>query len=284
MRYLPIAAFLGLSLLWGSEWLLTAFLPAQPPHLRALAIQYGIGAILLLPCAVHRRLWRKPTRMVANAVISGIGILCLPQILIFTSKEALSPAIPLVAMATVPVLLAISGRLVINTAVCGLAGVLFLADRDLAVSVHRLPWLLLPLTAAGVLAWALTDAEKQIREISIVEMLFAQSAVSALLLLIVSALLERETVIWSATGVVAVAINAVLVTVCGYLLFYWLLRKFGAGHLSTLQWMQPLFATAESAILLRIRPDWTAILGAVLIVAAVARTFSNRDGVRGSII
>jgi drug/metabolite transporter (DMT)-like permease len=280
MRYLPVAAFLGLSLLWGSEWMLTTFLSAQP-HLRILAIQYGIGAALLLPYAIRRRLWRKSTHLVANAIISGIGILCLPQILIFAGKEALSPAIPLVAMAMVPLFLAISGRLLINTAVCGLAGVLFLADRDLTLSIHQLPWLLLPLTGAGVLAWALTHAEKKIREISIAETLFAQFTVSALLLLTVSELLERETVIWSATAAIAVAVNAILVTVCGYLLFYWLLRKLGAAHVSTLQWTQPLFATVEFTLLMRIRPDWTTILGAIVVMIAIMRTFSKWDSARG---
>ncbi len=45
MRYLPLAAFLGLSLLWGSGWLLRASTPAQPP-LRSLAIQYAIAAVI----------------------------------------------------------------------------------------------------------------------------------------------------------------------------------------------------------------------------------------------
>jgi drug/metabolite transporter (DMT)-like permease len=50
-----------------------------------------------------------------------------------------------------------------------------------------------------------------------------------------------------------------------------------------LQWTQPLIATAESVVLLHIRPDWTAALGAILIVAAILRIFLNWDE-RGVII
>jgi drug/metabolite transporter (DMT)-like permease len=78
-------------------------------------------------------------------------------------------------------------------------------------------------------------------------------------------------------------IGAAVMTVCGYLLFYWLLGKSGAATVSMLQWTQPLIATAESIVLLHIRPDWTAVLGAILIVFATVWAFSNRDD-RGVII
>ena len=232
--------------------MLTASLPVQP-RLCTLAIQYGISAAILLPWAIHRRLWRIPLRSVANAVMVGTGILCLPQILIFASNGKLSPVISLVALATVPVFLAVSGRLNIPTAVCGLAGILFLEDYGLGVSTRQLPWLLFPLAAACVLAWALSGAEKHLQGLSIVEALFGQCVLSAVLLFIASQLLERQAVTWSSTAAIGFAVNALLITVCGYLLFYWALGKLGAGRVSMLQWMQPLIAAAESALVMAIR-------------------------------
>jgi drug/metabolite transporter (DMT)-like permease len=271
-----MAAFLGLSLLWGSEWILTSSLPAQP-RLRALALQYGISAALLLPWVIRRRLWRRSLRCIAHVVIIGTGILCLPQILIFASNGKLSPVLPLVALATVPVLLAIGGRLTISPSVCGLAGVLFLCDQGLDITMRQSLWLLLPLAAACLLACALASAEVHMQEISVVEALFAQCVVAALLLWIASQLLEHEALTWSATAAIGFVVNAGLTTVCGYLLFYWLLSKFGAGRVSMLQWMQPLIATAESVVLMHINPDWTVIVGAILIVIAILWAFSNRD-------
>lgn len=282
MRYWTIAGFLGLSLLWGSEWILTASVPAEP-HLRALAIRYGLSAVLLLPWAIRRRMWRRPLRTVGNAFIVGTGILCLPQILIAVSAEHLSPAIALAAVGAVPVLLAISGRLTITTAVCGLGGVLFLAANGLSIAMRQVPWLLFPLAAAAVLAWALAAAEKLLPEISMVEAMFGQFAISALLLSMASPLLEHETVTWSATAGLGFVVGSAFMTVCGYLLFYWLLGKFGAGRVSMLQWAQPLVATAESVVLLHIRPDWSAVAGGILVVLAIAWAFSDWDD-RGVIL
>jgi drug/metabolite transporter (DMT)-like permease len=280
MRYLPIAAFLGLSLLWGSEWMLTASLPPEP-HLRSLALQYGISAGLLLPWAIHRRLWRRPLRSLVHVVIVGIGMLCLPQILIFMSNGKLAPAVSVAALAMLPVLLAVSGRLSITTAVCGLAGVLFLADQGLHISIHQSLWLLLPMTAVCFLAWALAGAEKHMQEMSIAEALFGQCTASALLLFIASHLLEHEALTWSATTAMGLVIDAAFIVVCGYLLFYWLLSKFGAGRVSTLQWTQPFVATVESTVLMAIRPGWALISGAILIVVATVWAFSNRDDAGG---
>jgi drug/metabolite transporter (DMT)-like permease len=282
MRHRTIAAFVGLSLVWGSEWILTASLPAQP-HLRALAIRYGFSAVLLLPWAIRRRIWRRSPRILGNAVIAGTGILCLPQILIAIGIQHLSPAIAVAAMAAVPVFLAMSGRLTITTAVCGLGGVLFLVGNGLGIAMRQMPWTLFPVAAVAVLAWGLAAAEKHLPEISVVEAMFGQFVISALLLSIASPLLEHETVTWSATAALGFVIGSAFMTVCGYLLFYWLLGTSGAGRVSMLQWTQPLVATAESVVLLHIRPDWTAVAGAILIVVASVWAFSNWDD-RGVIL
>jgi drug/metabolite transporter (DMT)-like permease len=100
---------------------------------------------------------------------------------------------------------------------------------------------------------------------------------SAVLLFLASEILEHDTVSWSVTVATGFALSAILATVCGYLLFYWLLGKFGAGRVSTLQWTQPLVATLESVLLTGGHPDWTLITGAILIVLAVLWVLSNRE-------
>jgi drug/metabolite transporter (DMT)-like permease len=165
--------------------------------------------------------------------------------------------------------------------VCGLAGVLFLADQGLYIPARQSLWLLLPLTAACVLAWVLVDAEKSMRTMSIAEALFGQCAVSALVLFIASQGLEQKAITWSATAAMGFLVSATLNVVLGYLLFYWLLGKVGAGRASTLQWTQPFVATAESMVLMAIRPGWALITGAILIVIAILWVFSNRDDAGG---
>ena len=260
--------------------MLTASLPRQP-RLCSLAIQYGIAAICLLPWAIRRHLWRRKFRSITDAVLVGIGILCLPQIFLFIAGRSLAPAVSLVALALTPLFLAVSNRLSIPLAICGFAGVLFLTDRSINISTAQLPWLLLSLSAVGVLAWTLATAERRMRDLSLAEMLFAQCAVSAVLLLIASYMLETETVIWSPMAAIGIAGQAILSVVCGYLLFYWLLRTSGAARVSMLQWAQPLVAVAESAALMQIRPGWSEAGGTALIVIALILAFSNRDSDRG---
>jgi O-acetylserine/cysteine efflux transporter len=249
--------------------MLRASVPPQPP-LRSLAIQYGIGAAVLLPWAIRRRLWRRRPLSIASVVIVGMSILCFPQLLIFVSSSKLSPPVSLAFLAAVPVFLAVSGRLAITTAVAGLAGVLFLVDRGLDISLHQSLWLLPPLAAAGMLAWGIASAEKCIQAMSNVEALFGQCVFSALFLFLASHFLERETVAWSAPAAAGFVIQGVLATACGYLIFYWLIGKSGAGRVSMLQWTQPLVATAESLLVMSVRPDWSALVGATLIAIAIA--------------
>jgi drug/metabolite transporter (DMT)-like permease len=235
------------------------------------------------PGAIRRRIWRRSLRILGNAVIAGTGILCLPQILIGIGIQHVSPAIAVADMAAVPVFLAISARLTITTAVCGLGGVLFLVGNGLSIATRQVPWMLFPLAAVAMLAWGLAAAEKHLPEISVVEAMFGQFAISALLLSIASPLVEHETVTWSATAALGFVTGAAFMSVCGYLLFYWLLGTSGAGRVSILQWTQPLVSTAESVVLLHIRPDWTVVAGAILIVLAIVWAFSNWDN-RGVIL
>lgn len=280
MRYLPLAVFAALSLLWGSEWLLTASLPTQP-RLHALAIEYGIAAICLLPWAVRRRFWQHKLRSAGSVAITGIGILCIPQILICVAGRTLSPTISLLALALVPVLLAISGRVTISLAVCGFAGVVLLVDRGLNISAIQLRWVPLPLAATAVLARSLVAAERQRNVLSIPEVLLMQCVASASLLCIASPMLEHETITWSVMAAIGFISRAVLIVVCGYMLFYWLLRKRGAGRTSMLQWTQPLIVIGESAALTQSRLLWSDVAGAILVVIAIALAFSNREGDRG---
>jgi drug/metabolite transporter (DMT)-like permease len=78
--------------------------------------------------------------------------------------------------------------------------------------------------------------------------------------------------------VVGFIIRAALTVVGGYLLFYWLLGKRGAGPTSMLQWTQPLIVIGESAALMWPRLLWSDVTGAILVVIAIALAFSNREG------
>ena len=280
MRFAPIAAFLALSLVWGSEWMLAASLPAQPALL-STAARYGVAALLLLPWAVRGRLWRRPLHRLAGCALLGVSILSLPQILIFMSGQGITPAWSLLALALVPVFLAVSGRGEITTAVCGMAGIVFLIADSLTITARQLPWLLCPFGAALLLAWALAGATERLQGMSLVEALFVQFAVAGLVTGLAAMVAERQAMRWSVVQGVGLLASAVIATVGGYVLFFTLLARLGPATLSMLQWLQTLVAAAESAVLMHVRPGWEAAVGALLVIVALARAFADAGRDRG---
>jgi len=277
-RRSPAVGFLILSLLWGSEWILTASFPS-PPFLSGFAVRYGLAALLLLPWAVRRSIWRRGARILSQTAHIGLGILCLPQLLIWISAPHLPPALSVVALAFVPVLLAVADRIALGTAMCGLAGVLFLIGNGVSLQTREVPWLLMPAAAAAILAWSLTRADKRLRSLTLVETVFVQCVSAGLFFAVCSRIAPPEPMNWSLAAMAVSALTACFTTAAAYSLFYALLRQYGAGPISTLQWAQTLIATTESAAVLRVRPPWEGNLGALLIVVGLVLALSqDREG------
>jgi drug/metabolite transporter (DMT)-like permease len=280
LRLRPALGFLVLSVLWGSEWMLAASFPS-PPFLMGLAMRYGFAALLLLPWVVRQSLWRRSARILTETALIGFGILCLPQLLIWISGPHLPPALSLIALAIVPVLLAVAGQIALGTAMCGLAGVLFLIGNGVSFAAREVPWLLLPAAAAAILAWSLTVADKRLRSMTIVETVFVQCVASAAFFAVCSRAGPPEPMDWSVAAVAVAALTACVTTAAAYLLFYVLLRQYGAARVSTMQWAQTLIATTESAVFLRIRPSWEGYLGTLLIVFGLGLALSRDRGQGG---
>lgn len=282
-RRLPILAWFALALLWGSEWMLTASLPAEPPLL-SLAIRYAVAAALLLPWAIRGRIRSEPPRRLLSFALIGAGLLALPQIMLAASANGISPAWSLLALAAVPVLLAIGGHGEITTAVCGFAGVVLLLAGSLTIRPAQLPWLLFPLGGAVVLAWALVRAMAMLEGLpasALGGVLCLQCAVGAVLTAAAAAVLEQQPMLWSGASFGGVLASALFATAAAYILFYWLLRRLGPAKLGMLQWVQLLVAVAESALLTRVRPGWEFLASVLLLGVALGRAFLTQDDERG---
>jgi drug/metabolite transporter (DMT)-like permease len=280
---LPLLAWLLLALLWGSEWMLTAWLPAEPPLL-SLSLRYAAASLVLLPWALRGQRVQMPRRDLLSVALVGAGLLALPQILLVVSMHGISPAWSLLALGAVPVLLAIGGQGQISTAVCGFGGVLLLLANNLTIHPAQLPWLLCPLAAATILAFTLTRAaamREQLAGRSLGAALFVQVTVAAALTAAAAAVIERQPLAWSAGQAVGLAVGALLATVAAYVVFYWLLLRAGPARMAMLQWVQLLVAIAESALLAATRPGWEFLAGALLIAIALRRAWMFPEAEQG---
>ena len=260
--------------------MLTASLPAEPPLL-SLAIRYAVAALLLLPWALRSRCWRLPLRSIGGAVLVGAGLLAIPQILIVMAGRGIGAGWSLLALAAVPILLAIGGHGAISTAVCGFAGVVFLIAGNLEITLSQTPWLLCPLVAAVVLAWTLAHAGQLLQQITISSALCVQCVVAAALTAVAAAFFERAPIVWSISVGAGLVGAALIATVGGYFVFYWLLPQLGPVRLSMLQWFQLLLAAAESALLSHARPGWDSALGALLVCLGIYLAFAYPEADQG---
>ena len=283
MRRLPMLAWFALALVWGSEWILSASLPAQPPLL-SLSLRYAVASLLLLPWAMRGRLWQMRARDLLSVAMAGAGLLALPQILLTISAHGISPGWSLLALAAVPVLLAVGGHGEIPTAVCGFAGVVFLVANSLTIRPAQLPWLLCPLGGAVILAFTLARAaalREQLRASALGGALFVQCAVGAVLTAGAARVVERQPMVWSGAQLAGLLGSALIATVATYILFYWLLMQLGSAKLGMLQWLQLLVAVVESAVLTQVRPGWELLAGVLLIGIALRRAWSLPEDERG---
>ncbi len=282
-RHLPILAWFALALLWGSEWILIASLPAEPPLL-FLSLRYALASLLLLPWAIRSHVWHQSLRQIVNIASVGAGLLALPQIMVVIAAHGISPAWSLLSLAAVPVFLAVGGHGEITTAVCGFAGVVLLVANSLTIHPAQLPWLLCPLGAAMILSFTLAHAfamRQDLRASSLGSVLFVQCVVATVLTAAAAAALERTPLAWSGAVVGGLLGSALIATAVAYIFFYWLLLQLGPEKLGMLQWVQLLVAVAESAMLTRVRPGWEFLAGVLLIGIALRRAFLTSEDERG---
>ncbi len=269
---LPILAWFVLALLWGSEWMLAASLPAQPA-LRSLALRYGAAALLLLPWAVRGRPWRWPLARITAVLATGVGLLAIPQIVTAVAAQHLAAAWSLLALAAVPLMLAVAGSGEIATAMCGFAGVVFLVANGLTIHLPQAPWLLCPLAGALALTWSLKRVMSLMEAAALPAFLFVQFVVAAMLTGTVSPMLEKRSLAWSSSQAIGFLVEVLFATVAAYILFYFVLRKLGPAKVGMLQWLQLLISFAQSALLTQVRPGWEALLGAALVLIGLSRAF-----------
>lgn len=280
MRRASVVLWCLLAVLWGSEWMLQAALPAEPP-LHSLALRYAFAAVFLLPWALRRRLGRQPRRRLFDIALVGAGLLALPQVLLATALRGIAPAWSLLALAALPILLAVGAAEAISTAVLGFSGVLLLISPSLQIRLAETPWLLLPLAAVLLLAWTLSHAVQRLLHLPFATVLCVQCAVASCITGCAAMALERQGMDWSAAQAGASAAAALGTTVLGYWIFYRLLREAGAMRVGMLQWAQIVLGAGESIVLMHARPGWEAALGAALVCAALLRACRGSDSGRG---
>ena len=100
---------------------------------------------------------------------------------------------------------------------------------------------------------------------------FAQTAVAAVLLLLASAMFERDrTASWTPFAMGAVAYLSVFGTVATYAGLYWLAQRVSVSAIGAIPILDTTVAVTLGALALREPLGWNLALGGPLVLAAVA--------------
>jgi drug/metabolite transporter (DMT)-like permease len=258
LRWVVLA---GLSVFWGSEWLLTMEL-VDVPHFRMLALRYLIAALVLVPWLIRNRRELSGRLVLRNAALSVVLII-LPAIFL-GSRPNLSPGLLVLLFAMLPMICAIleDGNWMAYAPLLlgALAGTAFLVRSGLSFDLSQaLPVAgLLPMIMAT--AFLLIRAKAWLGLGSLASHVAIQGFTAVVVLGVYSLVSERDSFTLSLAEGFSLICLGVLSGV-SYVGFYWLIRSGSASRTTVVQWTIPAVSIAGTAVWLRHLPTWDTMLG-----------------------
>jgi drug/metabolite transporter (DMT)-like permease len=272
-----IAAFLTISLIWGSMWIAQQQLPDPSSQLTFTAITLALSAILLTITAAVLRLPLPAKREWIASAALGITLIVLPYLLTAWASPHLSSGLPTAVAAATPLVAGFfcdTPWRARNASIAGLGGVLLVVGGTISASWNQLPWTIVLLGSTCAIAASLVFVQKQLMSCHPIY-------TAAIELAVASAVLGPLSFARSTSMPSGLSWTLILVSVLGSAvasaLYFWLLKKIRVDQLTSIVWAQLLVAVAESIFLLRPRLDWPILLGAIIIIGSTLAIYSSQS-------
>jgi drug/metabolite transporter (DMT)-like permease len=252
--------------------------------LRGAAARFMLAALLLIPVIVLKRLKLPRGRVLGVVLILSVTMIAAPfglllwarQHVPFATVAVLFAAMPLLVVLLVP---GLEGRRVPRSAMqatlVGL-GAMALA-MEASIPVAQAGSAAVVLLAVACIGGSSIVARRELRTLNPVVTSSLLLGTSALLLFLASLGLERgQAAEWNGNAFGAVVFLAVPAGAAGYAAYFWLLQQWEAYQVATLQWIQPLVATLESAFFLRQGLSFSMIAGSVVALVSLVMVMRAR--------
>jgi drug/metabolite transporter (DMT)-like permease len=281
-----VLALMGLiSLVWGSTWLVIRTGLEDLPPLFAAAVRFVVAAAvmaLLVPLLRAREGGDRPpfSVVLSQAVFQFAGNFAL----VYWCETVIPSGLVSVLWATYPLMMALTGHFLTRSErlqgrqwfglVLAFAGVAALFATDIASAGPRavVMGLLLLLGPLGVTYSTVLIKRKAAGSSSLI-LNRDSMALGAVLLLILSALFERESTVRPTRGAVfSVLYLAVFGSVITFGAYLWLLRTVPAYRLSLVSYITPVIALLLGTVLADEPFGATTAFGALLALGGVALT------------
>jgi len=281
--------FLALCILWGSTWFASSVLAGQIPAMKAAGIRFLLGAIILLPVILLRKLALPRGRVLsANLILSGTMI-AFPIALATCAQARVSVGITAILFAFTPLIAGFFGdstrgvpmpQSAKYASILGVAGTALLLSSAISNSLDQAAGIFAVLLAVVSGAISSVFAKREFARVHPIISASIQLFGAAILLFLLSVFFERnQSSAWTPASVIALVSLAVAASAVAYPLYFWLLKEMEPWQTGTLQWFQPLVAILEGALLFRESLSWRMIGGAAILLGCAMHviTAQTRD-------
>ncbi len=212
-------------------------------------------------------------RALGFVLLLSVTMIVLPFVLILWAQRHASSVTIAVLFAAMPLLVALLTlddvpRGAMQATVVGLGGIVLAMGASFSVSQAAG-------AAVALLAVAITGASAVLarRELRAVNPLVATALLSgtvALLLFLASMAFERgQSAQWTPSAVGSFTFLGLVAGAPAYALYFWLLQQLEAYKVTTVQWIEPLVALAESALFLRLGLSLNMVAGSVVTLTSL---------------
>jgi drug/metabolite transporter (DMT)-like permease len=267
------AAFAALCVLWGTTWAPARALTETVPPLRGAVARFALAALLCIPIILWKRLELPRGRQLGFVFLLSFTLVALPVLLLLWAQPRLSSATVTVLFAAMPLLLVIlDPKIVPHSALqaCIVALGAIAVVVSFRFSVDQAAGAAAVLLAVTSTAGSLLVVRRELRRIHPLVITGLLLGSAALILFMSSLLIERgQTVEWNRSAVSSVIFLAAVGGAPAYATYFWLLESLEPYQVATLQWVEPLIALWESAILLHVGLSFTMFAGSLVTLLCV---------------
>lgn len=278
---LVVAAYVTVALCWSGSWTFGKLGVGQVPPLELSAIRFGVAGVLMLAIALIVRAPLGLEKLWLIILAGSFGVFAY-NALVFVGLT-ISPAsdgaliVPTINPVLTVLFATFIGERITTNKIVGVAiatvgaAVVIGAATGLTFTGERLAGDLLMLGGAAAWSAYATIGAITTRHGSPLGVT-AIASLSGAAMLFPLGFLEHgyaDVPSWPIGAWLDIAYLVVFATIVGFVLFYWAVRRYGAGTASLVSYLVPVFALVQAVLILGEQPAPLEIVGGAIILAGV---------------
>lgn len=278
--YTPVFAFVACTLIWGSTWAVIKIGLAELGPLTSVGLRLLLAsAIMFLTAAVMRIPPLRSVKDVAQAFVVGLLLFGFNLALVYYAEQYIATGTVSLLFSSVPLITGFLGQVFLHEKVrpvqiggmlLGIVGVGVLLYHGILLDISLLVPMLATIGAATCASAGTVVVRSQkgaIHPVALnsVGMLAGGVTISSLAILTG----EKYTLPRTLPGILSVVYLAVFGSVVGFLLYFWLLRRWPAAKTSLVVAVLPLIAVLIGIAFLGEQLRLETVVGGAMVVVGV---------------